>query len=500
MNYPQLSDLVNQMKNNPSTNGWDVVCSYNVVQLNDFLKSQYDAGSLVTRFQQAIDRQDPLYGVDITISYDIQLGTPILAFTSGVTGQGTLTMPILDGSSYAVGPKGSPPVKTTTIPGGKYSIQATVPLAAINGTTGEVVEAGNIVTFSDGDVHDNHVIIQFNNEKGASFLIQPVPDPADQDPMETYFLPAISQYFQDKVSAIDYALVAVNNSKPTDGASVLTPKSFIFHTAADNNTDGVLSLYIQTIESGSDPGDLSPNFQPGGSSVYPIPEGYTASLVLSQPLLRKVFLQPQLTNNGFNVTFLPVSDGISMQLRKNASVLSDGDSGSYIFGGYSYDGLNISLNDCPLTLTIQDSKLSLQWQGTADSSWSEYTMGSEGGTWGKVALTITLHKDPVALTLSTDDEIGGQLSVSRSDFSINISSHSCSFWETVNHCSELAPPYYSDSMALTIPSIQIAFTGLNFFSTTNLVSPGQTVINFDTTAGVQTPYDFLLVGSVVAKS
>ncbi|MBD3919428.1 hypothetical protein H8B09_11750 [Paenibacillus sp. PR3] len=500
MNYPQLSDLVTQMKNSPSTNGWDVVCSYNVVQLNAFLKSQYEAGSLVNHFKQSIDRQDPLYGVDITISYDIQIGTPILAFTSGVTGQATLTMPILDGSSYSVGPKGSPPVRTTTIPGGKYSIQANVPLAAINGTTGEVVEAGNIVTFSDGNVHDNHVIIHFNNEKGANFLIQPVPEPSDKDPMETYFLPAISQYFQDNVNAIDYALAAVNNSKPTDGASVLTPQSFIFHTAADDNSDGVLSLYIQTVESGNDPGDRSPNFQPGGSTVYPIPEGYTASVVLSQPLLRKVFLQPQLTNNGFSVTFLPVSDGISMQLRKNASVLSDGDSGTYIFGGHSYDGLSISLNDWPLTLAIQDNKLSLQWQGSADSSWSEYSMGSNGGTWGKVTLTITLHKDPAALTLSTDDEIGGQLSVSRSDFSIEVKSHGCSFWETVNHCSESAPPYYSDNMTLTIPSIQIAFSGLNFFSTTNLVSPGQTVINFDTKAGVQTPFDFLLVGNVVSKA
>jgi hypothetical protein len=189
-----------------------------------------------------------------------------------------------------------------------------------------------------------------------------------------------------------------------------------------------------------------------------------------------------------------------MQLRKNESVLSDGDSGTYIFGGHSYDGLSISLNDCPLTLGIQDSMLHLQWQGIADSSWSEYTAGSSGGQWGKVTLTITLHKDPVAMTLSNDDEIGGQLSVSRSDFSIDVKSHGCSIWESFNHCSELVPSYYSDNMTLTIPSIQIAFSGLNFFSTTNLVSPGQTVINFDMNAGVQTPYDFLLVGSVVAKA
>ena len=279
--FSSLSDLVSSMNGKPSTNQWDIVCSYTVAQLNQFLQAQYEVGKLAKEVHLSTEREDPLMGTDFTISYNIQFASPQLGFISGRSGFATLEMPIKDGSSYSVTPKGADkPTRTVSIPGGKYSVKAVVPLAAIRGDTGEIKEQGNIIEFSDGGSHDNHVIIHFKNEKGTSYEIVPKSDPQDKDTLETYFLPVLSQYFQTEINEIDYALSTVNNSQPPSGLSVFTPKSFAFASMGDGDS-GVLSLYIQTSESNNPPGNASPSFQPGDSQVFPIPKSYTGSIVIS---------------------------------------------------------------------------------------------------------------------------------------------------------------------------------------------------------------------------
>ncbi|RIE03626.1 hypothetical protein [Cohnella faecalis] len=128
-NYPELSDLVNLMEGRPSTNGWDVVCSYSVHQLNAFLKSQYEAGKLAREVVLTTEREDPITEMKYTVRYDIQFASPVLSFIAGRSGFATLTMPINEGS-FARIIMADVEKRTIPIPGGRYSVQAIVPLAA----------------------------------------------------------------------------------------------------------------------------------------------------------------------------------------------------------------------------------------------------------------------------------------------------------------------------------------------------------------------------------
>ncbi|WP_437313022.1 hypothetical protein [Sorangium sp. So ce385] len=497
---PALDSLVNWMKGSQSTDQWDVVCSYSVDQLNRFLGAQYDAGKLAREVRITTQVEDPVTGDPLDIEFDLKFASPTLAFVAGRSGYATLTMRLKDGGSYTINVPGRPP-KVTPIPGDKYSIEATVPLAAIKGDTGTVSPAGNVVTFSDGSNESAHVIVHFKNEKGATFQLVPQATGTDNLPLNIWLMPVLLNYFQTQVSEIDYALTGLNNSKPKDGSIVLTPKAFVFTSSGDATT-GVLSLYIQTDREGSLPGNPDPSFKPGGQETVPVPDGYSASIILSYDLLTRSYLKPQLEKNGFKVSFVTTTNGIRVQLKSDQSVVADSNEGHVIFSNWDYGGLNISLNDFPLTMLLQDSKLQLQWEGRATSEWSEVTagMGHTSPRYGKIDITITLNEPAVALgTLSDSDLTLASITLGASDFTVKTDSHSCSFWERLGGCSESVPEFYERDMKLRIPSINLALPGLDFFATTNLLSPGQHVIDIATKAGVKTPCDFLIVGKVAQR-
>lgn len=502
---PNLDELVKSMSGFPCTNNWDIVCSYTIDQLNQFLQTQYDAAKLAKEVKVSTEKQDPITGDDFTISYNIQFASPKVSFISGVSGSVTLEMPINDGSSYSVTSNGTtrPP---QTIPGNTYSVQAVVPLAAINGDTGEITEQGNIIEFSNGKVHDNHVIIHFNNEKGATFAIDPKPDSKDTDILVTYFLPALVTYFQTEINEVDYALSTVNNTPPASGLSSFTPKSFVFASMGDESEKetGVLSIYIQTCESGNPPGSAIPSFQPGDTSTFPIPSSYTASIILSYDLITKAFLQPQLEASGFTVAFNTVTDGISVQLMKHDSVIAQGSSsdGKFVYGGYSYDGLTLSLEAHPLKLVIKQGQLLFDWEGNATSGWSTYTPEEPGHStseYGTIDITIQLKEKTAKLSLSNDAITIIEVDFSSPDFSITNVAEACSGLARLNGCRELIPPFYTQEMKLTIPSINVALNGFDFFITTNLLAPGQHIIDVNSTVGILTPHDFLIVGQIAKK-
>lgn len=498
-NHPKLSDLVNVMNGKSSTNLWDIVCSYTIDQLNDFLKYQYDAGKLAKEVKLSTKRHDDLYETDFTINYDIKFGSPVLKFISGRSGFATLTIPINDGSSYSLTPEeNTQPTKTKSIPGGQYSVEAVVPLAAISGDTGEIVEPGKVIKFSDGKKEEKHVILHFKNTKGTSYQIVPTPNKDYKDSLVTYFLPVLINYFQTEVNEIEYALSTVNNQMPTEGLTVFTPKSFVFASMGDGE-DGVLSLYIQTAESQNPQGNPSPSFQPGDVAMFPIPSGYAASIILSRSLITKTFLEKQLKESGFTVLFDTTSEGISAKLSKDGSVFADAKDGMHFLSQETYKGLNISLKDYPLTLEIKEGQLSLSWEGKTTSDWSHNTQygGENIDRYGSVELTISLNKEPIKLALSNDDVTIADVNLSRSNFSIHTKAKPCGLFE--RGCMEVVPSYYSNDMSLTIPPLKISLHGFDFFRTTNLLAPGQHIIDVDRSIGVKTPHDFLIVGQVNKK-
>lgn len=496
--YPQMSELVAAMQGVPSTNQWDVVCSYNGSQLNAFLAAAYDAGKLVKNVQLSTTRSDPITDVNYTYAYSINFGTPALSFITGRAGFCTVTMPIEAGSSYSITAAGqSTPLKTVQVPGGTYSLQAIVPLGAVSGTDGSVSEHGNIVAVGAAQT-PSAVILHFKTAGGTVYSIVPRPGPGDIDPMETYFLPVVSQYFQNEVDELDYVLATVNSHLPAAGETVLTPKTFAF-TSTGEGEDGVLSLYIQTKESGNPPGNPSPSFQPGDASVIPIPAGHSASIILSNQLLQQGFLAPQLQASGFSASFNTPVNGIEAQLRTPGSLIAPDKSGNYIFGGYQYKGLNVSLQDNPMTLALVGGQMSLHWSASTSSEWGSYSSMGEAASsqYGTVNISITVNTAPIPLRLSDSDVTIGSMSLSAADFQVAKSAGSCAWYERLIGCMEWIPSYY-DALPLSVPPITIALHGVDFFATTNVIAPGAQIIQIDGSAGVATPHDFLIVGQVVA--
>jgi hypothetical protein len=500
---PAMADLVNAMRGADSTNGWDVVCSYTVAQLNSLLQAQYDAGALAKEVSLSTKTTDPLTDEDYTVSYDLRFSSPALSFIAGRSGFATLTMAIQDGSSYTVTPDGGQP-KTKPIPGGKYNIEAVVPLAAMQGDDGPINNAGDVITFADGDSSLHHIIIHFKNEKGLTFQLNPPAAPQDKSALAITMMPLLVEYFTDNIKEIDYALTSITNAKPPDEDVTLTPKSFVFASwgAEDEGGTGAvggLSLYIQTEGSGNQPGDANPSFQPDDRSIMPIPGGFTASIILSYDLMIQ-FFKASLQKDSFDVSVNTATDGISLELKSDESVVVvKSKDGSTIFGSNEYKGLKISMNDYPLNLLMKDSNIELAWQGKAKSDWIQVENVGEydSAQYGTVDVTVTLNKAPVPLgALSEKDITLVNISIDKSDFSTHAKARSCSIGHKLLGCVDSVPDFYKD-LDLKIADINLEIPNLNFFATTNLLSPGAHVIHIDSGSGIQTPHDFLLVGQVI---
>jgi hypothetical protein len=498
--YPQLDQLVNNMKNVSSIDEWDVACSYTIDRLNAFLAAHYAQGKLASHVKSSTTRRNFGDHKEFIISYDIRLGSPTLSFIAGRSGFATLSMPIDEGSFFSVVAKGgTAPAERTEIPGATYTIRAVVPLAAVNGDTGTIADVGDIVTFSDTRVHENAVIVHFRRDKGATFSIHPQPQDDLSEPL-TSLLPVLEEYFKTQVSEVDYALASVNNRMPSAGATVLTPASFVFTTMGEGDT-GVLSVYVQTRESGNPPGSATPFFKPGGRAIPPIPHGRTASIILANSLVRNGFIAPQLRAGGFTVSFetSPEADeSILARLGASGSVIASDATGSSFASGFHYDGLDVSLDDHPLYLALRNGELWIRWNARTMSNWSDYVIAGERASRsnGVVDLTITVNKGPIPLVISDAEMTIADVTLTRSDFEVEPIARQGSWVDVSAGFKNTVPAFYTREMTLQIPSITLALHGLDYFATTNLLAPGAHIIAVDSATPVQTPHDLLLVGDV----
>lgn len=502
--YPTMDNLVNAMNGSSSTNNWDMVCSYTTKQLNDFLATAYAKKKLVTEMHFDVQEDDPLTGEPFTVKYDLFLGKPTLKFIAGRSDQANLTM-LITGGTYSIYLKDQEtPFRTADFPKNTYSVDAYVPLAAVTGDTGKVSSKGDIVTFDDDKTSQSHVILHFANEKGTQFKIMPEPDPSLKAIINPQFVDAVESYFTYHVTEIDYALAQVNNDKASQGSVLLTPKSFVFASEGDGET-GILSLYIQVKESGNPPGNRNPSFQPGTKEMLPIPENFTASLILGYQLLTTCYITKQLQDEGFAVTYESVPKGIACSVSKDLEILAKNDSGHWLFGSHYYKGFDINFKDHPIRMQIADGSVSLNWQASADTSWSENASfgRTSSNQWGGVKVTLSYEQNGGAISLNTTtDEISiAAISITPKDIHVGLHNDGCSFWERLVGCMESHPSFYDNlSDHLEMPkSLSLDLKGLNFLMETNLLAPGEKMIDFSSTAGVKTPMDFLLVGQVTSK-
>jgi len=503
---PSVDDLINSMALGPSTNQWDIICSYSLDKLNKILEDTYNSSGsgIAKEVKISTLRNDPLTGTNFTIDYDIIFGAPSLEFTAGVNGMCNLSMEILSGT-YTVTPEGSTPGKARTIPDKKYSVTGDFPLVAVYGDQHQTAESGTVIVFSPQKSDTAHITLHFSQTSSAAWGISPSPEPGDKDPLETYFLPVLDQYFRDNIKEIDYTLTSLSNElqQTTLNEIIIEPLAFVFATSGDK-TNGILSLYIQTANSGNEKGNLTPSFQPGDKATLPIPQGHHASLILSRDFLQQVYIIPQLQNTKFiNLTksVAPISttnSGCTVKGAYNSNQHMGSSLADFGFDQVDFDPVNFDYTTAPFTFCFSQNLLNIKMLMTVSIPWTSSTVTPYGpmeGPSGTASVTISLNKnfDLPSICKLTDQDISMSFSLASSDYTVSIqpgTDDSC--WNS--RMGSKVTSGVSSKIGGIIPPIKFSLSGINFFKETNLLFPGKKVLSFDSTIGIHIPCDLILVG------
>ncbi len=363
--FSNFDKMTQAMEGENTTNGWDVVCSYDLEKLNEMLSEKYKQGTLVASIPnlQIWDWVLDFNGLNVD-TYDFELSAPILNFN--LDGRATLTMPISKATSTTQGfvlvkgdavkdpskyqtqtwyssddktynkisdqskpKKGDcaidentwytiqtiPPPKSESDTTGKYSLIGSIPISAILGDK-QIYNKGTVVVFKDNSPKDDaHIVLHFSNNAAdpATFSISPQ---LDKDPnKEAKLLDTIRNYFSNSVNDIDYVLNTISPQPAPDGKTVITPKSFVFATVTTGDKKGVLSTYIQTTQNKGQ-GQTDPIFTVQNKSSSPIPQGNTASIIFSQDFIQNILIKNPLEKSLKNcsVKFKSQDSGIQANI------------------------------------------------------------------------------------------------------------------------------------------------------------------------------------------
>ncbi|QDG52927.1 hypothetical protein FIV42_19925 [Persicimonas caeni] len=485
---PSLKEMLAAMKGAPTTNRWDVVTSYSEDKLNQVLKSQYDADKLLTEVVIHTEGVDPLTDNKFPLVVTLELGAPLMQFVPGQSGWAKLTIPV-DSGNYKIAKKDPKP-----IPDNVYNLEVTVPLAALDGSTGKVDHGGDVIAFVEGKEEQKHIILHFNNSAQSTYKLQKKDDqprPID-DILNVYVLPKLKAYFAENVDQVEYALTSVSNKKP-HGDVILQPKSFVFASAGGSD-NGVLSLYIQTDGSGNQPGNLHPSFQPGHVEMLPVPKGHTASVIFSYDLIATCYVKKQLEAAGFHVSLDNSAEGIALTVAVDKSIIKNASHGNF-WGSFNVDGIDASLKKDPIKLVIKDGKMSVSWSFKQTLGWNRIIPMAKTVPWGKVDLKMSMNKT-VPFSLS-DEVASANLHITSADYHISTEAQSLPWYDhLIGGQNSLPSELEADNLSLSLPAIDLNLGGLGFFPITNLLFPGQHVIDIDKSTGIEMPHDFLLTGQI----
>ncbi|HVT61965.1 MAG TPA: hypothetical protein VHD33_00550 [Legionellaceae bacterium] len=496
---PDTTTVLKDMAKGPSTNGWDVVCSYGLIQLNKILLDAYTADTGIAKdIQFSVTHTAIMTGEKFDINYDITLGAPTIQFIAGNESSCTLTM-ALEKGTFSNSIDGV--VKTSgTFPAG-YSIVVEVPLYAVYGDN-NTATANQSIAFT-GTGQASHITLHFPTDHGL-WKFDP---PATGNDQLNYLLTDLVGYFQTNITDIDYQLTSLTNQ--TDGASgdiIIEPISFVFNiTSLENSNDGALSLYIQTKNTGNPQGNLKPSFQPGDTAAFPIPQGYDASLIFSRNFMQKVYLTPELTKDNF-VEVKSIIDPISTDCV-----------GCEVDGNYN-KSVNLSFSTigypCDLSFTcaqdpfnfanmsyhfkFETDKLSISFDQSVTGKWhsADKAGGVVNTAGGDVNGSISLNKDYKLSDISsvTNTDISLNFSLVINDYVIDLGSSDSHF---LNYKKEVTDKVEAE-IKTALPSISFKFSNINFFKTTNLLFPGKQIISIDTKQGLHIPCDMVLFGNFVS--
>lgn len=301
---------------------------------------------------------------------------------------------------------------------------------------------------------------------------------------------------------LDYALAVVNSR--TVAATYLTPKTMSFSTYASTTTGvGCLSVYMQTKESGNDAGSPSPGFVLPGSknlATFPIPESYTASIIIRNELLRDQFFANALnsTKDGKGQSFFrkvtpdtSIGEGFKFITELNASVRGTQD---FAEGGSWHTTVSEAdwdLGRNPLTIIVdKNMQCSTQYSFSDRLHWHNPFPGS----WGNTYFDLSMDQTVGLISKSTDTGITAVINVS--DWKRWVHEWNPSVTDRMTGATSNIPTEVMKGLnGVPLPNVRSEIR-LDHSATTNIFAPGQNIFQAAGPDKVFSPYDVLILGNI----
>ena len=305
----------------------------------------------------------------------------------------------------------------------------------------------------------------------------------------------LMHYFKTEVSEISYELAALRNTK-SSGVLPMTPKSFIFaQSLPAGNSPASLNLYIQAEESGEPPGDAFPSFQPAGTVIAPIAEGYTAALIISGKFMQKLLLKgfsgysPSVSSH--------TSDGLKIAIKINKMIEYPG---YYRDANHYFNGIKINMNNSNMYFSLKttgtDTKAYLEFN--SESVKGYYTdwdvcAGEPLGGSGFIHVSFNINQSK-ALVFAN----GGLIPISATVESsgVTVSSRIEVLHGGWKIAQEPIVAGIRQKVPQSVSGITVNMDSISTFVTTNLLFPDRNYFVFNAGDKYYMPYDFVAFGSL----
>jgi hypothetical protein len=301
-----------------------------------------------------------------------------------------------------------PPVALKLLPRSRYAGNSRVAFSLTNNAQ----DGSKPIVFDDLKTNTCRIVFHFHNSLSTYKILNAAGAPTTRDPnaqVMSDMTIKLANYFQDpqKVNSLDYALATVQRTaNAQDSDAVLLPESFIFRTAGAY--PGVLCVYIKTKGSNNPAGISSPAFQPNNKDISPIPQGYTASIVIRKELFGNKYLVPELKSHAFSGGLIAGDKGVQENTDFAAGfqyylTMAPAALNSTVYGPGPWQDKNLNCNydfaDQPLRLTLSGGKANWFWQfQDRRYDWSRW----ENNLHGKVYFDVHLNKvSPELFAIST---------------------------------------------------------------------------------------------------
>jgi hypothetical protein len=481
-----INTILSQMQGQSITQGWDVVCAMNAEKINELLAQQYALkvfqNNNLPPFSGTVTLQSGMLAVEFI---NVVLGPPLISFIPD-SNDANLQINFVSGAVNTVGENNVIIASQSISPGDGYQLTGLVPLTSV-----------------EGEVENGHDVV-LDIQNAAAFTAHLGFAIGAATILGQQFL----TFLQNNASTFKYILgTLVYNTTGTN----LTPVMFDLATQLDRtdpNDKGRLLLFIAT------------TYNPGGgaqtsiSIANIIPDGYSTTLIVSSQALFQGILKSyyETTFSRFNVvaaanpndkgvyslalTGGQIDIGVIKEQQNTYSGVAyywSGSSGwpgddSYTDVVIPLSGIRISIQD----LTHMSVSANLGWNQSWGVSYPQVrsegyhatgTLGMNAGISSSMTLSVNAAQQTVNFAGTPAINVPNPDGNSVFDY-----------W-TMGY--QLAQDIANATNAVLTAFFQGGLPAINTFAVSNLLFPGQHILNFQK---VYLPGDLVIFGDIFTSS